>query len=122
MRITSILFTAFLLVTASASAFAGNLTLQDGKAHWQSTNCTEPTAPESLLAVNKDTHASEMNTLMENYNAYATNMQYYMDCVSKEAEADSASINQAIAQSAKGSITAAQDKVMKMHDALQAKK
>jgi hypothetical protein len=44
-----------------------------------------------------------------------------MDCVSKEADSDSTSINQAISTSAESAIEAAQGKVTKLHDALQAK-
>ncbi len=121
MRTFSILAFAAVLALVSGVASAGNLTLANGKAQWQSSTCTEPTMPPSLLVVDKETSAGDMNTLMENYNAYANNMQSYMNCVSKEADADQTITNQAIVQSAEVSIGAAQSKVRGLHDALQAK-
>lgn len=121
MRYVPVTFLAAMLAVVAGSASAGNLTLVNGKAQWQATTCTEPAEPASLLAADRETHAGGMNTLMESYNAYATAMQAYMDCVSKEADQDSTSINQAIATSAQGAIEAAQSKVTKLHDALQPK-
>ena len=122
MRTISAIFFAASLVLVSSSAFAGSMSLSNGKAIWQTSNCTEPTAPPSLLAADKETHAGDMNHMMENYNAYAANMQTYMNCISKEAETDSGSINEAITKSAQASIEAAHKKVSDFHDALQAKK
>lgn len=121
MRAAHTLLVAATLTLVSAPVFAGNLSLSDGKAQWQTTACVEPTAPASLLTVDKETHAGDMNKLMENYNAYSTNMQAYMDCVSKEAESDSGAVNQAITRSAQVTIAGAQNKVSAMHDALQSK-
>lgn len=122
MRAIYAILTAVVLTSLSGAAFAGNLSLSTGKSLWQSTGCTEPTPPPSLLAADKESHAGSMNKLMENYNAYSMNMQNYMNCISKEAEADSEIANQTISRDAQVEIGAAQKKVADIHDALQPKK
>jgi hypothetical protein len=121
MRYVSVTFLAAMLAVVAGSASAGNLTLVNGKAQWQATTCTEPAEPASLLAADKESHAGSMNSLMETYNTYTAAMQAYMDCVSKEADSDSTSINQAISTSAESAIATAQGKVTTLNSALQAK-
>jgi hypothetical protein len=121
MRTFPTLLVMALLAAVSAPALAGNLVLAGEKAKWSSTGCTEPTMPASLIGADRETRASDMNTLMESYNQYATKMQEYMDCVSKEAESDSESAGKAITQAAQEKIESAQKKVSELHDALQTK-
>jgi hypothetical protein len=117
---STLLFMAFLTVV-SMPASAGTLTFSEGKPQWQSTECAEPAMPASLIAMDKETRASGMNSLMEGYNQYAAKMQDYMNCVSKEAETDSDTASQTIAKSAGNTIETAQHKVGALQETLQAK-
>lgn len=119
MRPLSLLVVPAVLMVVSAPVFAGNLTFADGKAQWQATGCTEPLMPPALATVSSETHASDMNILMESYNAYAGKMQEYMKCLSSEAETDSGVASQAVISSAQEIINAAQQKVNGLHDTLQ---
>lgn len=78
--------------------------------------------PTSLLAVDSETPAGDLNKLMESYNVYAAQMQSYMDCVSREAQGDSDATGQTIVQSAQATIGNAQRKVDGLHSALQAQR
>lgn len=121
MRVSSILLSAALLTLPAVAVQAGNPSLVDGKAEWHSTSCKEPVMPASLVGADKETSGSDMNKLMESYNAYSGAMQAYMNCVSKEAETDQNTTSQVIMQSAQGIIQEAQKKVMTLHDTLQSK-
>ena len=111
MRTTFVLALAGLMaVTVPASA--GTLTFSEGQATWQSTACKEPAAPVlSVVTAHHETRADKMNVLMKQYNEYALQMQTYMDCVSNEAQKDSAAVNQAISSTSQGLIDSAQQKV-----------
>lgn len=108
-------------LTFAAAAQAGNLTLSGGNGQWQSSGCTEPTPPASLLAADRETHAGDMNKMMEGYNAYATAMHAYMTCVSKEAESDGSAAAATISQGANATIQGAQGKVDALHATLSKK-
>jgi hypothetical protein len=121
MRKSCMAVMAALLGMVSVSALAGNLTFSEGRPQWQSTRCAEPAMPPSLMAVDKETRANDMNGLMESYNDYAAKMQDYMNCVSNEAEADSSTTSQSIIQSAQTVIGIAQGKVSGLQIALRGK-
>lgn len=111
---------AFLLTTVPATA--GTLTFSGGQGTWKSTKCIEPSAPQSLLNANSETPASDMNTLMTQYNEYAGAMQAYMNCISGEAQNDAETANKTISQSAQTEIQAAGQKVSSFSSALGKKK
>ena len=121
MRTAPIALIAASLVLVSGAASAGNLTFSGGKSEWHSTRCTEPVTPPSLLNMDSDSPAGGMNGLMETYNAYADQMQQYMNCVSGEGQSDADTASQTIISSAQTTISDAQHRVASMHDALQAK-
>ena len=118
MRISGFFFVLTVLVLVSGTASAGNLRFTGGVSQWQSTRCPKPVAPPNLLAMDSETPAGSLNSLLECYNAYAVAMQRYMDCVSTEAKDDSDAATQTITQSAEATISNAQNKVKSMHDAL----
>ena len=120
-RLLTLFTTAFFALVVSGTAMAGNLTTANGKTDWQSTACPEPAEPASWLAVRNETHAGDMNTLMEAYNNYVDQMQKYMNCVSDEADTDAGATSQSIIDSAQGTIGTAQKKVTSLYDALQGK-
>lgn len=119
-NILTLLLTASVLALSSG-AMAGNLSITDGKTEWKTTGCTEPTEPTSLITANPRKKSTDMNLLVEAYNDYAGKMQAYMDCISKDADTDSAAVTQTISQSAQVSIDAAQKKISAIHDTLTAK-
>jgi len=121
MRLTSIACLSALLSLFAATASAGNVTLSGGQSSWQSTRCTEPAAPASLLAMDRESRASDVNISMQSYNAYAAKMQDYMNCLSNEAQADSDLAGKTILQSAQNAIEAAKRKVDTLHDPLKTK-
>ena len=116
-----LLLAATLTTAATASADAGTVGNENGRFMWKSTECTEPTMPPSLRSLSSESSASDVNKVSEAYNAYSTNMQAYMNCVSKEAESDSSSVNMAIARDAQATIGSAQKKVSDLHDLMVAK-
>jgi len=121
MRIAPFAIIVASLVLISGAASAGNLTFSSGKSEWHSTRCTEPVTPPSLLTMDSESPAGGMNSLMETYNAYADQMQQYMNCVGTEGQSDADTASQTIISSAQATISNAQQKVSGMHDALQAK-
>lgn len=112
---------ALLLTLVTVPAFAGNLIVSNGNSQWQSTGCTEPVAPASLLSADKESAANDLNQKMQGYNSYAASAQAYMDCVSKEAEGDANVANQTISQSAQRTIEVMEKKVVALHDTLKSK-
>jgi hypothetical protein len=110
-----------MIVGSSAPALAGTVSYVGGQAQWQSTRCTEPSPPASLLAVSSDSSASNINQLMEDYNAYSDQMQMYMNCVSNESQSDADSTSKAIIASAQATIDASQRKVAALHETLSSK-
>ena len=109
------------VVASAVPARAGSLGLTEGKIQWQSTRCPEPVMPASLLAADSETSASGMNTLLEDYNAYAGKMQEYMNCVSDEGQGDAISVSQSIVGQAQDVVQAAQGKVSALLDTLETK-
>src|ERR1700730_8521329 len=101
---------AALVGKGSGACFVGCLSLFAWRPQCQPTRCVEPAMPPPLMAVDKETRASDMNALMESYNDYAAKMQDYMNCVSNEAESDSSTTGQSIIHSAQTVIGIAQGK------------
>lgn len=91
---------------ASTPALAGNLEFKDGDAIWTSVKCTRPTPPESVLDADPETKGSRMNAIMKKRNAYAEEVESYMNCISHEAEGDQSTIVQAISSGAQKEIDA----------------
>jgi len=102
-KTSGILMAACLL--AAMPAWAGDLTFENGGATWHPAKCTKPVPPESVLNADAETKGEKMNALITAYNTYATAAQAYVNCVSKEADADQQSINLAITAGAKSEIT-----------------
>jgi hypothetical protein len=98
-----LVLTGVLLI--ASPALAGNVTATNNQVVWQSTQCTAPpAAPAPLAAANRHSSAEDMNKRVTEYNQYVEQVQAYMDCVSKEAQTDAASANQAITGSAQKAI------------------
>lgn len=102
---------AVLAVMAAMPAFAGNLSFENGRTAWHTTQCQKPVAPASVASANSETAGNDMNALMSQYNAYVDAAQAYMSCISSEAERDQSMVNQAIAASAQQAIAAVQSEV-----------
>lgn len=110
------------LTVPAAAAQAGTVSINNGQINWQSTRCAMPVEPPSLLAVNSETRAEDMNVLMTQYNGYVQQMQAYMDCVSNEAQTDSGAAAQAITHSAQSIIENAQQHVTTLGATLNGKR
>lgn len=88
----------------STPVFAGNVTAANNQITWQSTQCTAPTAPAPVTTANRHSSAEDLNKRITEYNQYVDQVQAYMDCVSKEAQTDAATANQAIIGTAQKTI------------------
>lgn len=104
-------FLTLLALVAATPAFAGNLSFENGRTAWHSTQCQKPVAPPSLTGAGSETAGNDMNALMGQYNAYVDAAQAYMNCLSNEAERDQSMVNQSIAASAQQTIAAMQSEV-----------
>ncbi|MDE1902112.1 MAG: hypothetical protein KGI37_10805 [Alphaproteobacteria bacterium] len=111
MRKSTTLFATGFLLASVAPALAGTLSFDNGRTVWHSTQCTEPSAPESVLNANPETSGDDMNALIGKHNAYVAAMQSYMNCLSDEAAHDQSAMSQAIVTGAKQMIADAQSKV-----------
>ncbi len=119
----------FLFVVALIGAFAmtlqtsraGTLNVTNGQATWQSTKCTEPVEPASLMALSSNSRANDVNQTIAAYNQYVPAMQDYMNCLSNEAQTDASATNDAITHSAQEQIDKAQQKVSALNAALKSK-
>ncbi len=98
------LFTAVLTGTffLCLPAMAGTISMANGTVAWQSTQCTAPVAPPSLLSADHMSAAEDMNTRVTQYNQYAVQVQSYLDCLGNEAQTDANATAQAVVASAKG--------------------
>jgi len=92
--ITTVLAFVFLVFLATP-VLAGNLTYSDGKGSWTPTSCQKP---QPLAAVKHDPEASAefLNARFMEHRKYVNDAQDYMNCLSKEAQQDSASASQMI--------------------------
>ena len=102
------------VVAVSTPALAGTVSVVNGAPSWASTQCKEPAEASSLMRAHRETPADKMNILVTQYNAYAAQMQEYMNCLSNEASTDSNNTSQAITASAQAQIDTAQKKVNEM--------
>ena len=109
-KLFGILLAVGLFATLPASA--GTLTLDEGKAVWQSNQCSKPTPPDSVMKAHSETSGENMNRLITLHNAYVDAAQNYMNCIKAEAMNDQTQINLAIASNAKAAITSMQNDVM----------
>lgn len=110
MRKSFIAYTAIFMLMA-APAVAGNLTFNNGKTSWISTQCKKPAPPASVLAAEPETAGNDMNALIDKHNVYVNEAQNYMNCISSEAEHDQNMVNQEIMAGAKNAITAMQTEI-----------
>ncbi len=95
----------------SAPALAGNVTVTNGQAGWQSTQCAAPSIPPSLTVADRMTPADDMNTRVLQYNEYVGLMQIYMECMSNEAQNDANLTAQAIVNAGQATIEQAHKSV-----------
>jgi hypothetical protein len=103
MRVNLSVFIAGVLLI-STPALAGTVTTDNNQVTWQSTQCTAPAQPASVVSADRHSKADDMNKRVTAYNEYVTQVQAYMDCVSKEAQADASNANQSITGSAQKQI------------------
>jgi len=99
---------------AATPAFAGNIEFNNGEASWHSLKCTKPVPPPSILEAHPETRGNAMNALIVRRNAYASNVQGYMNCISQEAESDQTILSQTIADSARQEIDAVRKELEKL--------
>jgi len=107
----SLLASLFVLTVIATPAVAGNLTFNNGKTAWVSTQCKKPVAPASVLKAEPETAGNDMNALIDKHNVYVTEAQNYMNCISSEAERDQNAVNQQIMDGAREAISAMQAEI-----------
>lgn len=118
--ILSILFTGIVII--SLPAMAGNVVVNNGQLSWQSTQCTEPSAPSSITSSsNREAPAEKVNRHVTAYNDYVQKSQAYMDCVSQEAQTDSKIASDAITNAAQQKIDESRKSVADLGAPLQKK-
>ncbi len=78
-------------IIAASPAMAGTLTHSNGKTVWESTGCQQPAKP--MFGTGS---ADMLNANMEAYNTYAQLVQDYLQCVTREANADMQAVNDGI--------------------------
>jgi len=100
----SLAFLSVLGLLMATPAMAGDLTFVNGQTTWHSTQCVKPTPPNSLVKAHPETAGDDMNSLMDQHNAYVDAAQNYMNCLAAESDHDQTSVNQAIAASAQAAI------------------
>lgn len=98
---------------AAAPAFAGDLTFENGKATWHSTQCMAPNPPPALTGASSESSGEQMNTLVSQHNAYVDAAQVYMNCISNEAQRDQEMVNQQITAGAQRAIVETQDTIQR---------
>lgn len=118
-RMLSLLVLMFLLLPA-LPAHAGTVTATDNAGSWQSTKCTPPQNP-SALSNNPEAAANDLNAAMAIHNQYVAQAEAYMNCVSKEAQADADSSSQIIIRSAQAIMQQTQAQVAASAAALKSK-
>lgn len=110
------------LVFLAMPAWAGTISVPDGQMKWQSNQCTAPQPPASLTAADSETAADDMNVLVTQYNQYANQTQAYMDCLSKESQADANAASQTILQAGRTAINDAYKNVQALNPIAQKQK
>ena len=111
MRIAlSLILAGFIALTAS-NVWAGSVTMTNGQVTWQSTQCPMPVMPQALASLNPEAPANDVNALAIQHNAYAAQVQSYMDCMSNEAQTDANLAAKGIVASAQATIQQAQMRV-----------
>lgn len=99
---SGILLAACLL--AATPALAGTVTFEETGAVWKSSKCEKPVPPELILEADPETPGNKMNEMISAYNTYAGAAQAYMNCISRESDADQRNVVQAISSGAKEEI------------------
>ena len=89
----AIVFVLILFATLSIAmpATAGTLTYNNGATKWESTACQQPAKPMFGTG-----GADMLNANMEAYNTYGQLVQDYLQCVTREANADMQAVNDGI--------------------------
>ncbi|MFA6280486.1 MAG: hypothetical protein WC612_06825 [Bdellovibrionales bacterium] len=95
-------FFLFLLM-ATTPVLAGSVTYADMRGRWQSTQCTAPATP-AALSKDAEAAANDLNTQKAAHNKYVTDMQDYMNCLTKEAERDAEATGILVTKSAQALI------------------
>lgn len=107
-----------IMLSLTASAWAGNISSSNGQPVWQSSACNVPVEPPLLSQIDREAEASQVNALIEKYNVYAQTVQAYMNCVSKEAQNDQGAISNAITSSAQATIDRAYNRLQEIRQQL----
>ena len=102
-------------------ALAGNVGLSEGKPTWESTKCTAPTPPKSVLEADRHSAANDVNVLVTQYNQYVAQTEAYMNCMSEDAENDANATSIGIASAAKAKIDSVHQAMIDMGKPLQGK-
>lgn len=116
-RLAFVVMTA--VVVSALPSFAGTITATDGQVSWQSTECTAPAEPQSLIPANPETKANNMNAHIAEYNEFVQAAQAYMNCVSQESQRDANAASQAIVSAGQAVIEDEQRQVASLGAPLQ---
>ena len=95
---------SMLMSLVAVPAFAGTVGMAEGKVNWQSTQCTAPTPPKSVIDADRHTGANDMNVLITQYNEYVVATQTYMSCLSSESENDANAVSAQVTEAGKQKI------------------
>ncbi len=111
------LFSLVLFSLSPLSLQAGQLSSVEGTGKWMSSECKAPVVPSS---VPKDSEmpANELNTVIAAHNTFVKEAKIYMDCISKEAEHDAATMSQLIIDEASMKLKKMQDEIKKSEASL----
>ncbi|HBM91367.1 MAG TPA: hypothetical protein DD400_05795 [Rhodospirillaceae bacterium] len=114
---TLFLFSLVLFSLAPLSLQAGQLSSMEGKGKWMSSECKAPVAPSSVPK-DSETPANDLNTAVAAHNTFVEEAKVYMDCISKEAEHDAATMSQLIIDEASKKLMKMQNDIKKSEDSL----
>lgn len=104
MRFSHIIALSSLLI--ASPALAGTVSVENGETVWSSTECKAPDVPKAVLAAQSESHASDINQLVLDYNTYVGQAQLYMNCLSAEGSKDADFAATTISDAAKKKIDA----------------
>jgi hypothetical protein len=114
--ISGVAFVLGLLLFA-VPAFAGQVDIVEGRIQWRPTQCSVPAPPPSLVSVDPETRAEDMNTRVTLYNQYVQAASVYMNCLSNESQADANAASKAIVASGTAAIKDVQDRLQMLNPA-----
>jgi hypothetical protein len=118
MRFLYVILAALLILPVTAQA--GQLTSDNGRGRWVSTECQAPVSPQSLQK-EAETKANNLNADVTAHNAFAADARKYMECISAEAERDAQAMGKMIVDDASEVMQSMSDKVKSSADSLRSK-